>query len=41
MPIDSLRVFMGDDYAVNDKIIIHQPTIREIVDYGDQDYFAM
>lgn len=41
MPIDSLRVFMGDDYAVNDKIIIHQPTIREIVDYGEQDYFAM
>ena len=41
MPIDSLRVFMGDDYAVNDKIVIHQPTIREIVNYGEQDYFAM
>ena len=41
MPIDSLRVFMGDPCVVNDKIIVHQPSIREIIDYGERDYFTM
>lgn len=41
MPIDELRVFMGDPYVINDKISIRQPSIREIIDYGEHDYFLM
>lgn len=41
MPIDDIRIFMGDPYVINDKIIIRQPTIREIIDYGERDYFAL
>lgn len=41
MPIDDLRVFMGDPCVINDKIAVRQPTIREIIDYGERDYFTM
>lgn len=40
-PLDLLKMYFGDDYVVNEKIIIRQPTIGEIVDYGEQDYFSM
>lgn len=39
--LDMLRLYFGDDYVVNDKIKIRQPTIGEIVDYGEQEYFSM
>lgn len=39
--IDELKVYRGDDYVINDKIIIKQPRIGEIVDYGEKKYFKM
>ena len=39
--VDSLKMYFGDDFAVNDKIVIHQPTIGEVADYGEQGYFSM
>ena len=39
--LDMLRLYFGDDYVVNDKIKIRQPTIGEIVEYGEQEYFSM
>ena len=36
-----LRMYFGDDCIINDKIRIHQPTIGEILEYGEQDYFSM
>ena len=39
--LDMLRLYFGDDYVVNDKIVIRQPTIGEIVEYGEQEYFSM
>lgn len=39
--IDELAVYFGDDYIVNDYITIHQPTIGEIVEYGEREYFSM
>ena len=38
--IDELQLYFGDDYIINDYITIHQPTIEEIVRYGEQKYFS-
>lgn len=34
-------MYFGDDHVINDKIRIRQPTIGEIVEYGEQEYFSM
>ncbi len=39
--IDGLKLYFGDDFAINDKIVIHQPTIGEVANYGEQSYFGM
>ena len=41
LDIDSLFIYFGDDYVVNDHIKIHQPTIGEVADYGEAKYFSM
>ena len=38
---DSLFLYFGDDYVINEQIQMHQPTIGEIVDYGEGQYFSM
>lgn len=38
---DELKVYRGDDYVVSKNIIIHQPTLGEICDYGEREYFSM
>ena len=39
--VDPLKLYFGEDFAINDKIIIHQPTIGEVAEYGEQAYFGM
>lgn len=39
--IDKLKMYFGEDYVVNDKIVIHQPTIGEILEYGEKEYLSM
>ena len=41
LDIDELQLYFGDDFIINDKIKIHQPTVDEIVRYGEQKYFSM
>ena len=41
LDVSDLQLYFGDDYVINDKIKIHQPTIGELVDYGEQVYFSM
>lgn len=41
LDVDSLFLYFGDDYVINDKIKIMQPTIGQIVDYGEATYFSM
>lgn len=36
---DELKMFFAEDFRVSDKIVIHQPTIGEIVDFGEKKYF--
>lgn len=39
--VDSIFLYFGDDYVINDKIKLHQPTIGEVVNYGEGQYFSM
>ena len=39
--IDQLKLFRGDGYQLNSKIKIEQPTLDEIVGFGEQQYFGM
>ena len=40
LDVDDLQLYFGDDYIINDKIKIHQPTIGEVVKYGEASYFS-
>lgn len=41
LDVDSLFLYFGDDYIVNDQIKLKQPTIGDVVDYGESQYFSM
>lgn len=38
---DPLKLYFGDDYKITPEITIHQPTIGEIMEYGESDYFEI
>lgn len=38
---DELKIYRGEDFVVSKYIVIHQPTLGEICDYGEQKYFSM
>ena len=38
---DELKIYRGEDFIVSDYIHIHQPTLGEICDYGEEDYYSM
>lgn len=37
---DLLRLYFGEDYKINDRIIIHQPTIQDIIDMGEKVFYS-
>lgn len=41
MYIDELQVYMGRPYKVNKYITLYHPTIGEIVNYGEREYYSM
>lgn len=41
LDVDALFLYFGDDYIINEKIKLAQPTIGQIVDYGESQYFSM
>lgn len=40
LDVDELQLYFGDDYIINDHIKITQPTIGQVVDYGEANYFS-
>lgn len=38
---DELKIYRGSDYFIKDGIIVHNPTLGEICDYGEADYWSM
>ena len=41
LDVDDLKLYIGDDYVINDKIKILQPTIRKIAEFGERDFFSV
>ena len=37
---DLLNLYFGEDYWVNDKIVIHQPTIQDILTMGEREFYS-
>lgn len=37
---DKLQVYRGKDFIINDDIKIHQPTLDEICEWGEEKYFS-
>ena len=40
LDVDELQLYFGDDYIINDYIKIHQPSIGQVVSYGEAAYFS-
>ena len=38
---DELQIYRGKDFFVKEGIVIHQPTLDEICNYGERQYWAM
>ena len=41
LEVESLFLYFGDDYVINDQIKLKQPTIGQVVDHGEASYFSM
>lgn len=39
--IDLLKIYFGDPYPVSEKITIYQPSINEIKEYGEREFYSM
>lgn len=38
--IDELKVYRGKDFVVNDYLVIYQPTLDEVCEFGEKEYFG-
>lgn len=38
---DELKIYRGKDFVVSKHITIHHPTLDEICEYGERDYYSM
>ena len=41
LEIDDLTVWMGEPYVINDKIKVLQPMVRDILNFGEKEYFSV
>ena len=41
LDVDDLKLYIGDDYVINDQIKVLQPTIRQIAEFGERDFFSV
>ena len=41
LDVDDLKLYIGDDYVINDSIKVLQPTIRQIAEFGERDFFSV
>ena len=39
--IDDLQLWMGEPYVINDKIKVLQPTIGDVLRFGEREYFSV
>ena len=41
LDVDDLKLYIGDDFVINDTIKVLQPTIRKIAEFGERDFFSV
>jgi hypothetical protein len=41
LDVDDLKLYIGDDYVINDTIKVLQPTIRQIAEFGEREFFSV
>lgn len=41
LEIDDLTVWMGEPYVINEKISVFQPNLRDILNFGERQYFSV
>lgn len=41
LDFDEAKMYFGEDYQVNDYITLHTPTVGEIIDFGERNYYSM
>lgn len=41
MQNDELKIYRGDDFVISEYISVHQPSLNEICNYGEQEYYSM
>lgn len=39
--VDDLKLYIGDDYVINDNIKVLQPTIKQIAEFGEREFFSI
>lgn len=39
--VDPLKLYFGDPYVINQYVTIFQPTIGDIIEYGEKEYYSM
>ena len=38
---DVMKMFFGKDYYINDKIILKSPSVGDIIEFGEREYYSM
>lgn len=38
---DQVRMYFGKDYKINNKIILKSPTVGDIIEFGEREYYSM
>lgn len=41
LDVDELQLYIGDDYIINDHIKVLQPTIKQIAEFGEKEFFSV
>ena len=41
LDVDELQLYFGDDFVINEHIKIRQPSIGDVISYGEAEYFSM
>lgn len=41
LEIDALSLYFGEPYPITDRLTVTQPTIGQIIQYGEKEYFSM
>ena len=41
LDVDDLKLYLGDPYVINDNITILQPTIKQVAEFGEKEFFSV